>query len=80
MVNLQDWEQNKGDWSDSDFALITSNEGWKVRNQKNGINIYQRSFADDKNDLFRCRLPNIEALHTEVFEVFTNKMLEYHQY
>jgi hypothetical protein len=80
MITIQNCKQNKETWLDSDLALMTTNDGWKERSQKNGISIWQRSFADDKNDLFRWRLPCVAALHSEVFDVFTNKMLDYHQY
>jgi START domain len=80
MITIQDWKQNRETWLDKDLALMTSNEGWKERIQKNGISIWQRPFSDDKNDLFRWRLPSVAALHTEVFDVFTNKMIDYHHY
>ena len=80
MITIKDWQANKDNWLDTDLALMTSNEGWKERSQKNGINIWQRSFSDDKNDLFRWRLPSVAAKHEEIFDVFTNKMIDYHQY
>jgi hypothetical protein len=80
MINLKEWQQNKDHWLNKDFALMTKNEGWKIRTQKYDISIYQQSFSDDKNDLFRWRLPNVAAPHNEVFDVFTHKMLDYHQY
>jgi hypothetical protein len=80
MITIKDWQSNKENWLDSDLALMTSNEGWKERSEKNGINIWQRSFSDDKNDLFRWRLPSVAASHEEIFDVFTNKMVDYHQY
>lgn len=80
MITIKDWQLNKEKWLDTDLALMTSDEGWKERNQKNGISILQRSFPDDKNDLFRWRLPNVAAPHTEVFDVFTHKMIDYHHY
>lgn len=80
MITIQDWKLNKETWLDIDLALMTLNDGWKERSQKNDINIWQRPFADDKNDLFRWRLPNVAANHNEVFDVFTNKMIDYHQY
>jgi hypothetical protein len=80
MTSQQDWQQNKEAWLDKDLALMTLSNGWKERSQKNGISIWQRPFPDDKNDLFRWRLPKIAAPHTEVFDVFTNKMIDYHQY
>ena len=52
----------------------------KERTQKNGISIWQQSFEDDKNDLFRWRLPNVAADYQVVFDVFVNKMVDYHQY
>lgn len=63
MITLQDWELNKEKWLDQDLALMTSDAGWKERNRKNGVSIYQRSFDDDKNDLFRWRLPSVAAGH-----------------
>ncbi|NBB18469.1 hypothetical protein GVN20_03790 [Runella sp. CRIBMP] len=80
MINLKDWQLNKGKWLDTDLALMTSNEGWKERSHKKGISIWQRPFVDDKNDLFRWRLPCVAAPHDEVFDVFTNKMIDYHHY
>lgn len=80
MITLQDWQINKEAWLNKDLALMTTNDGWKERNQKNGISICQHSFSDDKNDLFRWRLPNVAASHNEVFDVFTNKMIDYHHY
>lgn len=80
MINLKDWQLNKGKWLDTDLALMTSNEGWKERSHKKGISIWQRPFVDDKNDLFRWRLPCVAAPHSEVFDVFTNKMIDYHHY
>ncbi len=80
MITLQDWKQNNEAWQDKDLALMTTNDGWKERSQKNGISIWQRPFADDKNDLFRWQLPNVSASHNEVFDVFTNKMIDYHHY
>jgi hypothetical protein len=80
MITLQDWQQNKEQWLDKDLALMTTNDGWKKRSQKNDITIWQQSFPDDKNDLFRWRLPNVAANHEEVFDVFTNKMVDYHHF
>lgn len=80
MIKLQDWKINKEKWLDIDLSLMTSDEGWKERTNKGGISIWQRPFPDDKNDLFRWRLPQVSANHTEVFDVFTNKMIDYHHY
>jgi len=54
--------------------------GWKEATKKDGATICQRSFDDDKNDLFRWRIPNVAAPHNVVFDVFVNKMIDYHQY
>lgn len=80
MITLEDWQLNKEKWLDTDLSLMTSDEGWKERTKKGSISIWQRPFSDDKNDLFRWRLPKVAANHSEVFDVFTNKMLDYHQY
>ena len=80
MITLRDWELNKEKWLDQDLSLMQSDEGWRERTQKNGINIWQRSFSDDKNDLFRWRIPKIKAAHSEVYDVFVNKMIDYHHY
>jgi hypothetical protein len=80
MIHIKDWQSNKDKWLDTDLSLMTSNEGWKERSKKKGILIWQRPFSDDKNDLFRWRLPKVTATHSEIFDVFTNKMLDYHQY
>ena len=80
MITIDDWQQNKKKWSDTDLALMTSDDGWRERSRKKGISIWQRPFADDKNDLFRWRLPRVAASYTGVFDVFTQKMVDYHQY
>jgi hypothetical protein len=80
MIPIQDWKLNKEARLDTDLALMTSNDGWKERSQKNKISIWQRPFVDDKNDLFKWPLPDVAAKHSEVFDVFTNKMLDYHHY
>ncbi|OYU93718.1 MAG: hypothetical protein CFE21_19315 [Bacteroidetes bacterium B1(2017)] len=80
MITLRDWELNKEKWLDQDLSLMQSDEGWREGTQKNGINIWQRPFPDDKNDLFRWRIPKIEAAHSEVYDVFVNKMIDYHHY
>jgi hypothetical protein len=80
MTTLQDWQLNKEAWSDQDLALMTSNDGWKERSQKKGISIWQQSFPDDKNDIFKWHLPSLAASHIEVFDVFVNKMVDYHHY
>lgn len=80
MIKFEDWQLNKEKWLDRDLALMTSDEGWKERTQKSDIKIWQRSFSDNKNALFRWRLPNVAASHAEVFDVFTNKMIDYHHY
>ncbi len=80
MITIKDWQLNKEKWLDKDLTLMTTDEGWKERTQKGGVSIWQRSFDDDKNDLFRWRLPKVPASHIEVFDVFTNKMIDYHHY
>lgn len=75
MIKLEDWQLNKEAWLDKDLTLLTSNKDWKERSQKKGISIWQQAFDDDKNDLFRWRLPNVKADFKEVFDVFTNKMI-----
>ena len=80
MITIEDWQLNSEKWLDQDMVLMTTDTGWKERSRKNGISIYQRSFPDDKNDLFRWRIPNVAAAHHQVFDVFINKMVEYHQY
>jgi hypothetical protein len=80
MITLRDWQQNKENWLDTDLTLMTADDGWRERSRKNDIPIWQRSFPDDKNDLFRWRLPRVAAPHTDMFDVFTSQMLDYHQY
>jgi hypothetical protein len=80
MITIKDWQLNNEKWLDKDLALMTTDAGWKERNQKNGISIWQQSFADDKNDLFRWRLPNVTADYKAVFDVFVYKMIDYHHY
>ena len=80
MITLNDWQLRKTEWLDKDLALMTTDAGWKKRGEKNGIYIYKQPFADDPNHLFRWRIPNVTADYKEVHDVFTNKMIDYHQY
>jgi|GEM_PF-5283068 len=80
MITIKDWQMNKEAWLDQDFSLMTSDAGWKESKQKNGMGIWKQAFSDDKNDLFRWKIPNVDANHREVFEVFTHKMIDYHHY
>jgi len=80
MITINNWQLNNEKWLDKDLALMTTGTGWQERSKKNGITIWQQSFPDDKNDLFRWRLPNIAAAHEVVFDVFVNKMIDYHHY
>jgi len=80
MIKIENWQFNKEKWLASDLFLMTSDEGWKKRSNKSEISIWQRSFDDDKNDLFRWRLSNVAATNEEVFDVFTHKMIDYHHY
>jgi START domain len=59
---------------------MTSDTGWRKRTQKKGIQIWQQPFTDDKNDLFRWRIPRVAASHRDVSEVFVHQMTDYHQY
>jgi hypothetical protein len=80
MITFKDWELNNEKWLDKDLALMTTDNGWKERSQKNGIIIWQQPFVDDKNDLFRWKIPKVAVNHSEVFDVFVNKMIDYHHY
>ncbi|MCP1382107.1 hypothetical protein [Runella salmonicolor] len=80
MITFRDWQLNNEKWLDQDLKLMSTDEGWKERGKKNDITIWQRPFADDKNDLFRWRIPKVAANHKVVFDVFVNKMIDYHQY
>ena len=80
MITIEQWRNNKDKWLDRDLALMTDDAGWRERTQKGGISIWQRSFSDDANDLFRWRLPSVAASHTVVHDVFANQMIDYHQY
>lgn len=80
MITISDWQLNNEKWLDKDLALMTTTIAWQKRTEKNGITIWQQPCADDKNDLFRWRIPDVAAGHTEVYDVFINKMIDYHQY
>ncbi len=80
MITLEAWRQHRDQWLDEDLRLMTTQDGWRKRTQKNDVTIWQRSFPDDNNDLFRWRLPRVAASHREVFQVFTQQMIDYHQY
>jgi hypothetical protein len=80
MITLNDWQLNNEKWLDKDLALMTTGAGWKERSNKNGISIWQQPFADDKNHLFKWKLPGVAADFNVVFDVFVNKMIDYHHY
>jgi hypothetical protein len=80
MTTLENWQINREVWQEQDLSLMAKNDGWHLRTKKKEVSILQRSFEDDKNDLFKWRLPNVAANHKQVFDVFTNKMVDYHHY
>lgn len=80
MITLEAWRQHRDSWLEQDLQLMTAQDGWRRRSQQQDVVIWQRSFPDDRNDLFRWRLPRVAASHREVHEVFTRQMIDYHQY
>jgi hypothetical protein len=80
MITMNDWHLNYEKWLDKDLGLMTLGTGWKERSSKNGISIWQQPFSDDKNDLFKWSIPDVAAGHNVVFDVFVNKMIDYHHY
>jgi hypothetical protein len=80
MITLSDWQLNNQQWLDKDLALLSTLAGWKEAAIKEGITIWQQPFADDKNNLFKWAIPSLNATHNQVFDVFVNKMTDYHHY
>lgn len=80
MTTIETWQKQRDAWADHDLELMTTEKGWDLAAEKQGINIWRRSFPDDPNDLFKWEIPALEASHTEVFDVFRNRFHDYHQY
>ncbi len=75
-----DWLTNSADWLEVDYRLMTSDEGWSAGPRYGAIEVDRRRMPDDPNDLFRWKLPDIEAAHEHVFDCFVRRVLDYHQH
>ena len=73
------WAHRAERWLDADYALMTDDAGWQPRIERPDLAIWSRPMPGDKNDLFRWRLPVVNASPETVFEGFVRRLLEYHQ-
>lgn len=80
MTTLGEWEKNRKAWHELDYNLMTSDEGFSVAAEKDGITIWRRPFPDDKNHLFKWVIKGLKVSHTELADIFTNQFHQYHQY
>jgi len=65
-------------WLDVDLALLTTADAFRTRVDRPDLQIGSRPSTDDPNDLFRWRLPAVNAIPAVVFEGFVHRILEYH--
>src|SRR4051794_9218308 len=79
MESAQNWPQRADEWLERDHRLLTESEGWRVRLERDDLQIWSRPMADDPNHLFRWRLPVVAAPAEVVFEGFVHRILEYHK-
>lgn len=75
-----DWLASSAEWLETDYRLMTSDEGWTAGPRYGAIEVDRRRMPDDPNELFRWKLPDIGAPHDHVFEAFVARVLDYHQH
>ncbi len=80
METLKDWAARAEQWLATDLALLTHDEGWRACSSRAGIGLWRKKCDDDPNDLFRWRLPTVDAPADVVFEGFVTKILDYHKH
>jgi hypothetical protein len=74
-----DWPARADAWLQRDHALLTEPDGWRARSAPGDIGLWSRRMPDDANDLFRWRLPVVNAPAEVVFEGFVHRILEHHR-
>jgi hypothetical protein len=79
MEPMTDWSARADAWLDRDLALMTESDGWRAVSAPDGIGLWRRTMPDDANDLFRWRLPVVNATAEVVFEGFVHRILEHHK-
>ncbi len=73
------WEANASAWLDEDLRLMTSDGGWKSLLHRADLDIWSRPSVDDRNHLFRWKLPVVAATADVVFDAFVRRVLEFHK-
>ena len=79
MHSSKDWADHVDAWLARDLALMTERDGWHPIAAPGDIGLWRRRMPDDANDLFRWRLPVVEAPAEVVFEGFVHRILEHHK-
>lgn len=79
MESSKDWGDRVEGWLKRDHALLTEPDGWRPRSAPAGIELWSRRMSDDANDLYRWRLPVVDAPAEVVFEGFVRRLLTYHK-
>lgn len=79
MEPIDDWKARADGWLARDHELLTTDDGWSPLRARDGVALWQRTMADDRNRLFRWRLPLVGAPADVVFEGFVHRLLEYHR-
>jgi hypothetical protein len=79
MESTRDWKTRSAAWLDRDHALLTDDAGWSPVVQRDDLQLWRRRMPDDRNHLFRWRLPVVAAPADVVFEGFVHRLLDYHK-
>lgn len=79
MEAMSGWSERAEAWLERDRVLLTEPDGWRPRAAPAGVELWSRRMPDDPNDLFRWRLPAVDAPAEVVFEGFVRRCLTYHR-
>ena len=79
MESTSNWADHGEAWLARDLALMTERHGWRAIAAPGDIGLWSRRMPDDADDLFRWRLPVVEAPAEVVFEGFVHRILEHHK-
>ena len=79
MEAAAEWAGHAEGWLRRDLELLTKDEGWRALRVAAPVSLWSRAMPDDPNDLFRWRLPAVDAPAEAVFRCFVLDILEHHK-
>lgn len=79
MERRSDWAERAAAWLELDHQLMTNDDGWRPVVQRDDVQLWRRRMPDDRNHLYRWRLPRVAAPAEVVFAGFVDRLLDYHK-